>query len=117
MRCHKCGKKGHWRIECTEELCSRCHGRRHAADVCTMSKEEAGRAASDDDDDYDTVEALAFKAGETGECSNVSGKRGKGSRLAGRGWGLAYREWSVYSHDAFSRWHNQLRRVKFETTH
>ena len=39
--------------------------------------------AWDDDDDYDRVEASAFKAGETGECSDVLGKKGEG--LAGRG--------------------------------
>ena len=59
-------------------LCSRCHGRGHAADVCPTSEEEAVLAASDDDDDYDTVEASAFKAGETGECSNYSGRKGGG---------------------------------------
>ena len=78
MRCHRCGKKGHWRIDCAEELCSRCHGRGHAADICPTSKEEAVLAASDDDDDYDTVEASAFKTGETGECSNVSGRKEEG---------------------------------------
>ena len=31
VRCHRCGKKDHWRIDCTEELCSKCHGRGHAA--------------------------------------------------------------------------------------
>ena len=56
VRCHRCGKKGHWRIDCTEEQCSRCHGRRHATDVCPTSKEEAVLAASDDDDNCDTVE-------------------------------------------------------------
>ena len=56
VKCHRCGKKGHWRIDCTEELCSRCHGRGHAADVCPTSKEEAVLAASDDDDNCDTVE-------------------------------------------------------------
>ena len=35
-------------------------------------------AASDGDDDYDMVEASAPKAGETGECSHVLGKKGKG---------------------------------------
>ena len=35
-------------------------------------------AAADDDDDYDTAEASPLKAGETGECRNVSGKRGEG---------------------------------------
>ena len=77
MRCYRCGKKGHLRVECTEKLCSRCHGRGHAADVCPTSK-EAVLAASDDDDDYDTVEASAFKAGETGDCSDVLGKKGEG---------------------------------------
>ena len=78
MRCHKRGKKGHWRIDCTEELCSRCDGRGHGADVFSTSKEEAVLAAAEDDDDYDTVEASAFKARETGECSNVSGRKGEG---------------------------------------
>ena len=27
VRCHKCGKKDHWTIDCTEELCSKDHGR------------------------------------------------------------------------------------------
>ena len=75
--CHRCGKKGHWRIDCTEELCTRCHGRGHAADVCPASKEKAVLAASGDDADDNTVEGSAFKAGETGECSNVSGKKGE----------------------------------------
>ena len=35
-------------------------------------------AASGDDDDYDTVETSASKAGETSECSSVSGKKGEG---------------------------------------
>ena len=75
--CHRCGKKGHGRVNCTEELCSPCHGRGHA-DVCPTSKEEAVLAASDDDDDDNTVEGSAFKAGETGECSNISGRKGEG---------------------------------------
>ena len=78
MRCHRCDKKGHWRVDCTEELCSRCHGRGHAADVCSTSKEEAVLAASDDDDDYDTVEGSAFKTGEAVECSDVLGRKGEG---------------------------------------
>ena len=77
MRCYRCGKKGHWRVDCTEELCSRCHGRGHAADVRPSSKKEAVLAASNDDDDDDgdddddTVKASAFTAGEAGECSDV----------------------------------------------
>ena len=78
VRCHRCGKKGHWRIDCTEELCGRCDGRGHAADVCPTSKEEAVLAASDDDDDSDAAEASAFKARETGKCSNGSGTKGEG---------------------------------------
>ena len=35
-------------------------------------------ATSDDDDDSDAVEDSAFKARETGKCSNVSGKKGEG---------------------------------------
>ena len=61
-----------------EELWSRCHGRGDAADACRTSKEKAVLAASDDDDDYDTVGASDFKARETGKCSNVSGRKGEG---------------------------------------
>ena len=78
VRCYRCGKKGHWRVDCTEKLCSRCHGRGHAADVCPTSKEEAVLAASDDDDDYDTVEASVSKARETSERSDVLGNKGEG---------------------------------------
>ena len=70
VRFYRCGKKGHWRVDCTEELCSRCHGRGRAADACPASKEEAVLAASDDDDYYDSIEASDFKAGEAGECSD-----------------------------------------------
>ena len=42
----RCDKKGHWRVDCTELLCSRCHGRGIAADVSPTSKEEA--AGSDE---------------------------------------------------------------------
>ena len=35
-------------------------------------------AASDDDDNCDTVATSAFKARETGECSNVSSRKGEG---------------------------------------
>ena len=78
MRCHSCGKKGNWRIDCTEELCSRCHGRGHADDVCATSKQEAVIAASDDDDGSDAFEASSFKARKTGKCNNVSGKKREG---------------------------------------
>ena len=78
VRRYRCGKKGDWRVDCTEDLCSSYHGREHAADVCPSSKEQAVLAASNDDDDYDTVEASAFKAGEAGECSDVLGKNGEG---------------------------------------
>ena len=71
----RCGKKGHWRVDCTEALCSRCHGQRHAADASPTSKEEAVLAALDDDDDDDTIEASAFKAGLAGECSDVLGRK------------------------------------------
>ena len=77
LRCHSCGKKGHWRVDCTEDLCSRCHGRGHATDVCPTSKKEAVLAASTDDDD-DTVEASAFKAGQAGNYSDVLGRKGEG---------------------------------------
>ena len=39
-RCYRCGTKGHWRADCTEELCSRCQGRGHTADVCPASAEK-----------------------------------------------------------------------------
>ena len=78
LRCHRCGKKSYWRIDCTEELCGRCLGRGNAADVCSTSREEAVLAASDVDDDSDAVEDSAFKTRETGKCSNVSGKKGEG---------------------------------------
>ena len=89
VRCHRCGKKGHWRVDCTAELCSRCHGRGHAADVCPTSKEEAVLAASDDDDDNGTVEATAFKAGEAGECNDVLGRNEEGKsawQVGGEAW-------------------------------
>ena len=89
VRCHRCGKKGHCRIDCTEELCSRCHRRGHAADVCPTSKEEAVLAASDDDDDSDAVEASVFKARKTGKCSNVSGKKGEGESA----WQIGDKAW------------------------
>ena len=37
---HRCGKEGHVRANCTENLCSRWNGRGHTADVCPPSKEE-----------------------------------------------------------------------------
>ena len=78
VRCHRCGKKGYWRVDCTEKLCSRCHGRGHAADVCPTPKDGAVLAASDDNVVDDTVEASAFKVGEAGECSDVLGRKGEG---------------------------------------
>ena len=98
-RCHRCGKKGHWKADCTEDLCSRCQGRGHAADVCPASaemrcsrcngrghaadmcpssKEEGVLAVSNDDGDDGTVQASAFKAEEAGECSDVLGRTGEG---------------------------------------
>ena len=89
VRRHRCGKEGHWRIDCAEDLSSRWHGRGHAADIRPTSKEEAVLAASDDDDDFDTLEASAFKARETGKCSNVSSKKGEGEspwQVGDEGW-------------------------------
>ena len=55
-----------------------CHGRGHPADVYPRSKQEAVLAASDADAYPKTVEASAFIAGETGECSVVSGRKEEG---------------------------------------
>ena len=75
VRCHRCGRKGHWRVDCTGKLCRRCHGQEHAADFCRTLKEEGVLATSDDDnEDHYKVEASAFKAGEAGECSDVHGE-------------------------------------------
>ena len=80
VRCHRCSKKGHWRVDCTEELCSQCHGRQ--PDVCPTSKEEAVPVVTDDDDYDDAVEASASKTGERqASAVMVWAERGKGSRL------------------------------------
>ena len=85
-------QEGHWRVDCTEELCSRCYGRGHAPDVCRRSKKDAVLAVSYNDDDDDTVGASIFKAGQTGECSDVFGGQGeRGVGLAGRELGQALR--------------------------
>ena len=66
--CYRYGKEGHIRANCTEMLCSRCSGRRHTADACPMSEEEAVLAmtgevgARVDVDEDDTVQALAFES-------------------------------------------------------
>ena len=75
---HRCGKNSHWRVDCTEELCSRSHGCKHASDVRPTLKKDAVLAAFDDDDDGNTIEASTFKAAESGECSDVSGSKGEG---------------------------------------
>ena len=90
-RCHRCGKKDHWRIDRTEELCSRCHGRGHAADVCPTSKEEAVLAASDDDADNNIADGSAFKAGEPGERSKVSDRKKRGE--GGSAWQVGDEAW------------------------
>ena len=92
MRCYRCGKKDHWKADCTAKLCSRCQGRAHtadacpvsaekrcnrcngrghAADVCPSSKEEAVLAVSNNDCDDGTVQASVINAEEAGECSDV----------------------------------------------
>ena len=79
-RCYRRGKKGHWKADCTEELCSRCQGRGHAADVCPAfaekrcsrcngrghaadifpsSKKDAVLAVSNDDGDSASVQTSA----------------------------------------------------------
>ena len=73
-------KVGHWRVACAEELCSGFYRRGYAANVCSTSKKEAVLAASDNDDDYFTVVASAFKARETGDRSDVLGERGRGEK-------------------------------------
>ena len=84
-RGYRRGKKDHWRVDCTEELCSRCYGRGHAPDVCRRSKKDAVLAVSYNDDGDNTVGASTFKVGETGECSDVFGGKGeRGVGLAGR---------------------------------
>ena len=98
-RCYRCGKKGHWRADCTEELCSRCQGREHAvkvcpasaekrcsrrngwghaADICPSSKKDAVLAVLNDDGDDGTVQASALKAEEAGERSDVMGRMREG---------------------------------------
>ena len=74
VRYYRWGKKDHWRADCTEELCSQCHGQGHAADVCPSSKKQAVLPASKGDGDSDTAEALAFKA----EKMAVEGNDGLG---------------------------------------
>ena len=70
---------------CTEKLCSRCDGRRHIGDVYPTSEKEAVLAmtgevgARVDVGEDRTVQASAFKAGETGEHGNGFGKVGMGS--------------------------------------
>ena len=105
VRCCRCGKKDHLKADCASKLCSRCQGRGHTADVCPMStekrcnrcngrghavdaypssKEEAVLAVSsevgamDDDGDDGATYASALKAEETGECSDVLGRKGEG---------------------------------------
>ena len=81
VSCHRCGKKGHWRIDCTEELCSRCHGRGQAAGVCPTSEEEAVLTASDDDSGDDTVQASASRPEREASAVRFGAERGNGSRL------------------------------------
>ena len=57
-------QEGLWRLDCTEELCSRCHGRGRTADACPSSKEEAVLVVSDDGSDDDTIEGSTFKVEE-----------------------------------------------------
>ena len=72
--CYRCGKKGHWKVDCAGELCSRCHGRGHAAGVCPTSKEEAVLAASDG-------RGFSFQGRRGRRVSDALGIKGKGGRL------------------------------------
>ncbi|CAN0511619.1 unnamed protein product, partial [Laminaria digitata] len=81
--CYRCGKKGHLAADCRTDLCERCKGRGHTADACPTAKEETVLAVTSEvgagvDDDDDSVHASAFKAEETGECSDVGSGRGEG---------------------------------------
>ncbi|CAM9607237.1 unnamed protein product, partial [Laminaria digitata] len=81
--CYRCGKKGHVVADCRTKLCDRCDGRGHTADVCPTAKEEAVLAVTSEvragvDDDDSSVHASAFKVEETGECSDVGSRMGKG---------------------------------------
>ena len=63
-----------------KKLRSRCYERRHTADVCPTSNEEAVRAMTSevgariDVDEDSMVQALPFKAGERGECGDGFGR-------------------------------------------
>ena len=100
-RCYRCGMKGHLKADCTGELCSRCHGRAHTADVSPLpmsgprprrsdaavatdggtllisaprrKKKLCWRCRNDDGDDG-TVQASAFMAEDADECSNDLGR-------------------------------------------
>lgn len=80
MTCYRCDKKNHWVAICTEKQRGRCNGREHAYDVIPTSTEEAVLKVSsevgtrDDDDEDGPVQPSAFKAEETGGCSDVFGK-------------------------------------------
>ena len=42
-RCYRRGKKGQWKADCTEELCSRCQGRGHALGVPASAEKRCSR--------------------------------------------------------------------------
>ena len=78
--CSRCGGRRHAADVCrasADKRCSRCNGRGHVADICLSSKEEPMLAVSSDDGDEGTVQASAFKAEEVGEYGDVLARMGE----------------------------------------
>ena len=108
VKCHRCGKKGRWKLDCTSKIysrrqgrghsadtcptsldrCSRCNGRGNNADVCPSSNEAEMAVAikveaRDDGQEKRTVQTSAFKAEETGKYGDGSGK---GEQVGDEAW-------------------------------